>query len=1105
VSFTALSLSRKPYSYLSKALLKPVKKVSQIIRKARAKLVKAWLKLKMRRPLPDKNSNLRVAGIVSHYTAELLKPECQFLSLPADNWLEALKKFKPHLLLVESTTEEDSLWGERILNLHSELIRLLKFCRNFDIPTVFWNTADPAAYASFLNSAAKFNYVFTADLDCIGFYKKDLGHERVFLLPLACQPAVHNPVEKYDRKNIPVLFASGAFTSKRVEQDRQVLMDAFSDFPGLEVYEPPEQIISGQEGANCENRQQALKGYRYGIAVNLTTESQSNFSQHIYALLASNTPVISNYSRAARLLLGDVVINTGDSNELTRLLKNLHTDETVYRKKRLLGLRRILLEHTAEDRLNYLAGKIFNRDYGNKFPSILLVAAAKNDQELFSILDSFKNQSYPEKRLIVVPVDDFIPSKEVPDMKNVDFYSQSEAAATKMQQILRDEQYLALLNAADYYGDNYLLDLFLATRYVEAEVVGKAARFISEAESDPRLYGDGSQYRFVHALPARACIVSSALAGKQTLFDWLQQTEVASDGKTRCFAVDEFNYSQNGACAFTLPAEDLKDDDRGITMRHLYGLAESIPPVEAVSGRDDLDGAELMDWFKKGTHGKVKLLYRDNHFTVASKLAEGDCLDIYSRKKRGKKQFGFKKTGELYLETAPGLQLSLLLNIFDKQDGLLEQHEFLANQKYSLTLPGNTAKLQPGLRVKGPGRAMVKKLALNQIDTGSRYILTSASCLLITPHYPNYDDYYKNAFVHRRTVHYKRYGVSLDVFRANGQMPGGHYEFENVDVISGNEDDLAHVLRYGQHRVVLVHFLLPQIWETLKNYLATKKIIIWAHGGEIHPWHRRKCLEQETSRQILIQESEARTAFWQEVFANLNPNLHFVFVSQCLAGEVIADYNLQFEKEQYSVIHNVIDTSLFSYREKPAEQRKKILSIRPYKSVKYGNDLIVKTILELAKEPFFDQLSFHIIGDGPMFEDILAPLQGFANVLLEKRFLKQSQIAELHKTHGIYLTPSRVDSQGVSRDEAMSSGLVPVTNRVAAIPEFVDETCGMLADPEDAKGLAAAIKKLYERPDLFKKLSKNAAKRVRHQSSYEQTILKEIELIRQKLAGPPRL
>ena len=51
----------------------------------------------------------------------------------------------------------------------------------------------------------------------------------------------------------------------------------------------------------------------------------------------------------------------------------------------------------------------------------------------------------------------------------------------------------------------------------------------------------------------------------------------------------------------------------------------------------------------------------------------------------------------------------------------------------------------------------------------------------------------------------------------------------------------------------------------------------------------------------------------------------------------------------------------------------------------------------------------------------------------------------MHKKNGIFMVPTRLDSQGVSRDEAMSSGLVPITNNVAAIPEFVDDTCGMLA------------------------------------------------------------
>ncbi|MBN2233786.1 MAG: glycosyltransferase, partial [Opitutales bacterium] len=79
--------------------------------------------------------------------------------------------------------------------------------------------------------------------------------------------------------------------------------------------------------------------------------------------------------------------------------------------------------------------------------------------------------------------------------------------------------------------------------------------------------------------------------------------------------------------------------------------------------------------------------------------------------------------------------------------------------------------------------------------------------------------------------------------------------------------------------------------------------------------------------------------------------------------------------------------------------------------------------------------------------------------------------------------PTRWDSHGVSRDEAMASGLVPVTNRVAAIPEFVDDACGILADPEDAAGLAAGIARLYSDPSAFEALSLAAHQRVMSRSS----------------------
>jgi glycosyltransferase involved in cell wall biosynthesis len=158
--------------------------------------------------------------------------------------------------------------------------------------------------------------------------------------------------------------------------------------------------------------------------------------------------------------------------------------------------------------------------------------------------------------------------------------------------------------------------------------------------------------------------------------------------------------------------------------------------------------------------------------------------------------------------------------------------------------------------------------------------------------------------------------------------------------------------------------------------------------------------------------------------------------------------------------------------------------------------MTVATILALQQRPFFEELEFHLIGDGPLFEVTVAPLRSLRNVRLERRFLEQSEIAQLHREYGIFLCPTRGDTQGVSRDEAMSSGLVPVTNLAGAIHEFVDESSGVLAQEEDVEGLVEGITRLYRDAQLFAKLSAAAAARVRRQSGPEQTTRRELTLMR---------
>lgn len=77
----------------------------------------------------------------------------------------------------------------------------------------------------------------------------------------------------------------------------------------------------------------------------------------------------------------------------------------------------------------------------------------------------------------------------------------------------------------------------------------------------------------------------------------------------------------------------------------------------------------------------------------------------------------------------------------------------------------------------------------------------------------------------------------------------------------------------------------------------------------------------------------------------------------------------------------------------------------------------------------------------------------------------------------------------------MSSGLVPVTTAVAAVPEFVDNTSGYVVEPENYEQLAQAIEEMYLNGNTFVEKSKAAANRVRGQSASYKMAEREIAVI----------
>jgi len=390
-----------------------------------------------------------------------------------------------------------------------------------------------------------------------------------------------------------------------------------------------------------------------------------------------------------------------------------------------------------------------------------------------------------------------------------------------------------------------------------------------------------------------------------------------------------------------------------------------------------------------------------------------------------------------------------------------------------------------------------KVINLDQLSYTEKH---NTDYLVLTTRYPKDDDYYRNHFIHARVREYVNQNNSVNVFGlASDKSHLEYYQFENIYVSMGSSQDLDRLISFNNYKNILIHFFNERMWNIVKKHIDNIKVTVWIHGYEVQPWYRRIFnYETEESLEKAKSDSIKRMNFWKKLFHNLHPNLHFIFVSQYFANEVMEDLGIKLNQKTYSIIHNYINTNIFTYETKDPEQRKKILSIRPYASRKYANDLSVEAVLYIAEKypDIFSKLEFRFIGDGILFDETLKPIEVFSNVKIEKRFLEQSEIATLHKDYGLFLVPTRMDSQGVSKDEAMASGLVPITTNIAAIPEFVDKTCAILAEPEDYKGLAEGIIQLYKDEQLFLEMSYNASQRVRKQTNYQQTIAKELKLIK---------
>lgn len=1052
----------------------------------------------------------KVACVMDEFTYGAFRHECELKQLTPVGWQAEIEKFVPELLIIESAWRgKDDLWGNKVGHNSQELQNIVEWCRQKNIPTVFWNKEDPVHFETFLTTAKQFDFVFTTDIDCIHRYKAGLGHHRVYLLPFACQPVTHNPIELYVRKN--AFCFAGAYYARYPERTRDLddFVETLPGFRPLEIfdrnfgkhdtnYQFPEKYHPYIAGTLAFSEiDKAYKGYRFAVNLNSIKQSQSMFARRVFELLGSNTVTLSNYSLGVRLLFGDLVISSDSGEEVVRRMQALHSDDERSDKIRLAALRKVMQQHTYAHRFAYIVSKVTGQSAGVALPEMAVFSYATGKHEYEVAVANMQRQRYAHAKMYLIVEDSNAILDELKDPR-ITVLSEEECATLTLSQLAGGAQWFASFSVEDYYGPNYLLDIALATKYSKAAIIGKST-YYSLNGRDVDLIDKGCAYRLVDEVPSRRAVCAREVIEAELSVNWLRSLAQHVLRLPNILSIDPFNYCLGGSTADTaaLPRVDDIEVDPGLDVDDLLARAESIEPAEvAIDECAVLDGRRLSEVFGPLKAKRVEMKLQEHALRFCSSLDDGQHEYFYAANCLRLEELAGGSELKLFLDVDPGLNIQLVVQFLDANEQRVSHTMIQANRNQTTEIPVETRFVRLGWRVYAHGEATVNGLLLGHRKLERPQPITQAQHLLITNNYPSYENIYRNGFVHSRVLAYRKSGLEIDVFRLRDNEPKSYQEFENVDVITGCRAALRELLESGRYKTVLIHFLSPAMWGVISGYLENIKVIVWVHGAEIQPWWRRKFnFKTDAELQIGKFASSDRLAFWRDILNPMPPNMKLVFVSRFFAEQVMEDIGFRLSEENYEVIHNPIDTNLFCYEEKKPEQRKKILSIRPFASPVYANDLTVKTILSLSTKPWFNELEFRIVGDGVLFEETVEPLGNFANVIVERRFLRREEIAELHKRYGIFLCPSRMDTQGVSRDEAMASGLVPVTNAAGAIPEFVNSECGIVVPEEDVQGLAQAISSLVEDGRLFTELSSQASKAVLKNRSVDQIVEAELSLL----------
>lgn len=544
--------------------------------------------------------NLRAAVVLDEFSSMCFEFEWNSVAVTPSDWPSQIQDDPVDILFVESAWAGNSgAWKYHLTGSRgpsADLRRLVAWCRNEGIPTVFWNKEDPPHYADFLETARLFDAVFTSDATRRPHYIRDLGHDRVYVLPFAAQPKVHNPIRPRNGwHSRDIAFAGMYFRHKfpeRREQMEFLLGGAMAgssgmDF-GLEIfsrmlggderYQFPEPFADKVVGQlPYKEMLTAYKAYKVFLNVNSVTESPSMCARRIFEISASGTPVVSAPSLAIREFFPpEEVFVATDAEETRGSVRALVRNSSLGERAVHLAQRRIWNAHTYSHRVETVLDKVgLSGQASGMSTGVSCMVSTNRPRQLRHIFKQFSQQVYAHKQLVLL-THGFEPDAESLKMIALEHgienfvhlsrdISESLGACLNAIVASADGTVLTKMDDDDLYGQHYLGDLVHARSFSGADVVGKSAHYMHLQDSGILIRRfRNNEHRFVSQIMGPTITAARDLFAELPFGDLTRGEDTdflarvrAAGGKI--YAADRYNFVQvRGSHAHTWRLSDME-------------------------------------------------------------------------------------------------------------------------------------------------------------------------------------------------------------------------------------------------------------------------------------------------------------------------------------------------------------------------------------------------------------------------------------------------------------------------------------------------------------------------------------------------------------------